>query len=275
MEALSPLVTGAAVNATHVLLNGGTNTTVEKGDTVETRVTYTATAGEDIESMSVEDVGSGIPAVCVDVPDQINSGTYHVILNDWPTVDGRNMDAPGFAGSWNRRIRLYGVDGSGADQQCNGAVRDTLNSAGQLTVKQTATPIGTPVPTATPTPTPTATPTATPAPAVDLHKLVCVDYKTVFIGTQLYTSLCGATGGGTASDIHIDYDLSYGMRGSEVVELQSFLIANGYSIPAGATGNFLSQTRDAVRSFQAQNGISPTGYVGSVTRAKINAATQG
>ena len=142
---LAILLTGvsalAAVNATHVLMNGGTNATVDKGDTVETRVTYTATASEDIESMSVEDVGSGIPAVCVDVPDQITTGTYHVILNDWPTVDGRNIDAPSFAGSWNRRVRLYGVDGSGADQQCTGAVRDTINSAGQLTVRQDPTPL--------------------------------------------------------------------------------------------------------------------------------------
>src|ERR1043166_2378648 len=105
---VTPLVSLATVNATNLLMNGATNATVNKGDKVITRLTWNVTAGEDIESVSVEDVGSGIPAVCVDIPDEINTGTYSVILNDHPTVDGRNIDAPQFAGSWNRRVKLFG-----------------------------------------------------------------------------------------------------------------------------------------------------------------------
>lgn len=67
-------------------------------------------------------------------------------------------------------------------------------------------------------------------------------------------------------------DLTLGSSGAQVTNLQKFLIARGFSIPAGATGYFGAQTQAAVAAFQASNGITPAaGYFGPVTRAKANA----
>lgn len=67
-------------------------------------------------------------------------------------------------------------------------------------------------------------------------------------------------------------DLTMGSTGSDVTALQTWLIAGGYSIPAGATGYFGAQTQAALAAYQAANGISPAaGYFGPITRAKVNA----
>jgi peptidoglycan hydrolase-like protein with peptidoglycan-binding domain len=68
-------------------------------------------------------------------------------------------------------------------------------------------------------------------------------------------------------------DLTIGSSGSMVTALQTWLIAKGYSIPAGATGYFGTQTQAAVAAYQAASGITPdSGYFGPITRAKVNAA---
>jgi peptidoglycan hydrolase-like protein with peptidoglycan-binding domain len=65
--------------------------------------------------------------------------------------------------------------------------------------------------------------------------------------------------------------LTIGSTGSQVTELQTWLISKGYSIPAGATGYFGTETQAAVAAFQAANGISPdVGYFGPITMAKVN-----
>ena len=67
-------------------------------------------------------------------------------------------------------------------------------------------------------------------------------------------------------------DLYFGLSNdTDVSRLHEFLIKNGYlNIPV-ATGNFYSLTREAVRSYQAKNGLPTTGYFGPLTRAKVNA----
>lgn len=70
-------------------------------------------------------------------------------------------------------------------------------------------------------------------------------------------------------------DLSVGVSGSDVSALQSWLIENGYDIPAissGAAmrGYFGSQTRSAVIRYQAANRIPNTGFVGPLTRGRLN-----
>jgi len=66
-------------------------------------------------------------------------------------------------------------------------------------------------------------------------------------------------------------DLTIGSTGAEVTALQTWLIAGGYSIPAGATGYFGAQTQAALAAYQKANGISPAvGYFGPITRAKVN-----
>ena len=59
-------------------------------------------------------------------------------------------------------------------------------------------------------------------------------------------------------------------QGANVTMLQNWLIAEGYSIPAGATGYFGAQTQAALAAYQAANGITPAaGYFGPITRASI------
>lgn len=71
-------------------------------------------------------------------------------------------------------------------------------------------------------------------------------------------------------------NLTVGSTGQDVVNLQTWLITNGFSIPAvqsgaAAKGYFGSQTKAAVVAYQASVGLPNTGYVGPLTRAKLNA----
>jgi len=81
-------------------------------------------------------------------------------------------------------------------------------------------------------------------------------------------------------------NLYYGMRGNEVYCLQEFLKSQGPEIyPEGlVTGNFLSLTKAAVIRFQEKYALEilapiglekGTGFVGEMTRAKINAMISG
>jgi len=73
-------------------------------------------------------------------------------------------------------------------------------------------------------------------------------------------------------------NLTVGSTGSDVVALQTLLMASGYDIPAiasgaAAKGYFGSQTKAAVVKYQAANGIPNTGFVGPLTRASLNGST--
>ncbi len=62
-------------------------------------------------------------------------------------------------------------------------------------------------------------------------------------------------------------------QNAQVTCLQKFLVSQGSAIypEALVTGNFASLTRAAVVRFQGANGIAATGFVGPITRSKINA----
>ena len=68
----------------------------------------------------------------------------------------------------------------------------------------------------------------------------------------------------------IDINLKYGATGSEVTELQEFLIDKGF-LNTNSTGNFFSLTNSAVIKYQGSVGLPTTGFVGPMTREKINA----
>ena len=64
-----------------------------------------------------------------------------------------------------------------------------------------------------------------------------------------------------------------GMTGADVTALQNLLMAQGYTIPAGVTGFFATQTRDALAKYQAANVITPSvGYFGVKTRTQMKSA---
>ncbi len=58
---------------------------------------------------------------------------------------------------------------------------------------------------------------------------------------------------------------------NDVLVLQKYLAANGYLKEKYVTGEFGPITKQAVKDFQVANNITPaTGFVGDVTREKIN-----
>ncbi|HVX91411.1 MAG TPA: peptidoglycan-binding protein [Candidatus Paceibacterota bacterium] len=66
-------------------------------------------------------------------------------------------------------------------------------------------------------------------------------------------------------------DITLGAQGADVTALQQFLIAHGFTIPAGATGYFGAQTRAALAAYQKARGIAPAaGYYGPLTRASMS-----
>ncbi len=73
-------------------------------------------------------------------------------------------------------------------------------------------------------------------------------------------------------------NLSMGNSGGDVIELQTYLIANGYDIPAISSGvvpkgYFGAQTKLAVQKYQTSQGLPSTGFVGPLTRGKLNAGS--
>lgn len=70
---------------------------------------------------------------------------------------------------------------------------------------------------------------------------------------------------------NITRDLSYGARGSDVTQLQGFLINQNYPGSGGwmITGYFGASTQAAVRNFQRLQGLSQTGAADGATRAAI------
>jgi len=65
-------------------------------------------------------------------------------------------------------------------------------------------------------------------------------------------------------------NLTVGSKGADVTALQNWLITNGFSIPAGATGYFGSQTKAALVSYQKSVGLPAFGFFGPLTQAKLN-----
>ena len=64
-------------------------------------------------------------------------------------------------------------------------------------------------------------------------------------------------------------NLGIGSTGGDVSALQKILNAKGYSV--SVTGTFDYQTANAVSQYQASLGIPATGFVGSITRARLSA----
>jgi len=89
---------------------------------------------------------------------------------------------------------------------------------------------------------------------------------------QLQAQLAALMGGSTGATVTFTSDLTIGSRGTDVTALQNWLISKGFSIPAGATGYFGTQTKAAVAAWQASANIAPAvGYFGPISRGVVNA----
>lgn len=76
-------------------------------------------------------------------------------------------------------------------------------------------------------------------------------------------------GAGAGAGCTFTRALTIGATGADVTCLQQALISMGFSIPAGATGYFGTQTQGAVSAWQAAHGVSPTaGYFGPISQGK-------
>lgn len=66
-----------------------------------------------------------------------------------------------------------------------------------------------------------------------------------------------------------DKDISFGSRGPQVQALQQFLTSKGFYL-GPINGSYFSLTLKAVKAFQSANSLPPTGYIGPMTRSKMN-----
>ena len=91
--------------------------------------------------------------------------------------------------------------------------------------------------------------------------------------TRLQQLLSSLEPSSSFSCLSFPRDLYYGLTGSDEVRcLQEFLKSRGDSIYPEklVTGSYLSLTTLAVKRYQAQKGVRPTGYFGPKTRAAAN-----
>jgi hypothetical protein len=81
---------------------------------------------------------------------------------------------------------------------------------------------------------------------------------------------------GARADDVFTYNLRSGMKAdAQVTILQNLLISQNYLTGTPATGNFGPLTTHAVQLFQSENAIDTTGFVGPLTRARLNAVING
>ncbi len=65
-------------------------------------------------------------------------------------------------------------------------------------------------------------------------------------------------------------NVSHGLRGDDVKQLQIFLIKKGYLIEAGSTGYFGPLTKAGLIKYQKEKGLPQTGFCGPMTRKALS-----
>jgi hypothetical protein len=123
-----PVAANAAVAVNQTTLNGGSNATVPLGETVQANTNFTITANTHIQSLSWQVVDSAgnaqLPPVCVDIADHITDGTYN---SSYPIGTGAQTE-----GTFGLRVRLYGDQTLGVDNQCNPTDLQTTFTQGDI-----------------------------------------------------------------------------------------------------------------------------------------------
>jgi len=83
------------------------------------------------------------------------------------------------------------------------------------------------------------------------------------------TTVSSATSSATSTYNFTEF-LGVGSQNAQVTELQKYLTAKGF-YSGSITGYFGTLTEEAVVKYQAAHGITQAGYVGTNTRAALNA----
>jgi peptidoglycan hydrolase-like protein with peptidoglycan-binding domain len=96
-------------------------------------------------------------------------------------------------------------------------------------------------------------------------------------GVSFYYNLGGSVLGASTStsvsgthSFRFDKNLRRGMRGDDVIELQRRLIADKNLEIDAPTGYFGPRTFGATQAFQRKHGVPATGFIGVLTRGKLN-----
>lgn len=110
---------------------------------------------------------------------------------------------------------------------------------------------------------------ATPAKAATVAELQAMI-------AQLTAQISALSGGSMTASTGYKFNtnLTVGSTGADVVALQDWLSAKGFlSIPAGTSKGYFGQlTKSSVSAYQASAGLPATGFVGPMTREKLNAS---
>ena len=106
-----------------------------------------------------------------------------------------------------------------------------------------------------------------------MRLIIKIDMKKVLIASGIavlaFTMIASAQG------YTFSNNLTVGSTGQDVVALQTWLVANNFlTMPAGvAQGFFGAKTKAAVVAYQTSVGLPATGFVGPLTRGKLNAGS--
>ena len=120
-----PLIAGAATDVKNLTFNGSPNVTGGRGESVTSRLSVELTGDSDVESVSYDYLGDDLDRECVDVEDQIQSG--------WRTFD-LDLNLPQDTGTWDVIVKTFGVDGAGANQDCQDGSTDSMTFFDRVTV---------------------------------------------------------------------------------------------------------------------------------------------
>lgn len=128
---LLPVAAFASTNITNLTLDGGANATVDEGSTVNGELTYDITSNDDVESLSWQVVGSGLPKTCVNIDDRLNSGTFQSTFD----IDTNGAST----GTWDVKVTLYGTNDEGVNNLCEGSGDDNMTFSNRLSINPDST----------------------------------------------------------------------------------------------------------------------------------------
>lgn len=223
-----PMLALASTNITFLTLNNAANATVQVGDSVDGKLTFNLTGGSENESLKWELVDNsgnnvGIPPTCVDVNDHIVAGTYTVAF-PMDTVGGTE-------GTFGLKVKMYGLTGTGADNNCGGTVNDTMtfNNVLTLTAEQATGDTANNTGHGTGGSSVGNSNTALSAIMTALQAIIAKLTAPVAAPVPSTSAVCAAYAQAAAGSMP-------GTTNSANVRLQGFLLSQGASIPALAAG---------------------------------------